>query len=149
MKNLTNEDLAELTQNIATFWEFVPGPRIIRRKREWPKLLLQWTLWRKYTFPVQVLYRHSKECWLKDLNLRGAAPFPFASMPVAGVFSLDKDWKIPISDRRYLKHGPLYAADGRTIIVKANEKWWDNGLVQLFLIIAGLASIIGLFWNAV
>ena len=145
MKNYTNEDLEHLTKLFGEYWEFDLGPKVIRRKRNKLKLIKQWIFWNHYTFPVQILYRFVKDSWLQDSKIRGGAPYPFASMPVKGVFCLDNGWSISIRDRKYLNNGPLYASNGTTIIVPQNRNWWENGTIQLISLVASVISIIGIF----
>ena len=144
-KNLTNEDLAKLTKAIENDWEIDPVNKIIRRKKtsNWSKFL-ELIGFKRKTYPLQVLYRFTKEFFFRSDNM--PFQFPFNNPEIRGIYKITNGYRIPISDRKFLTHGPLYHQDGETILIPESrtfllDKRWFRILLTIIILTSAVLSI--------
>lgn len=137
---LTDEDLQTLTLQAHEDWQVNLNERTITRKVSSSRKTR-----------IQALYRMIKEVWARSSDAQKFS-FPFSQNSFRGVIGLNKDWQIPLSDRKFLEDDMiLFASDERTILVFPihNKKWWEthwfNG-ISLFIGILGIVlGTIGIY----
>ena len=68
-------------------------------------------------------------------------PFPFNNPEIKDFYKLANGYQIPIPDRKYITHGPLYDQDGSTIIIpKVRLFFLDRKGVRIVLTLILLTS---------